>query len=164
MTDANKKLMKILMVPAIIFMFYPIALGIKVYFALSTNQPMMEENYYDIGRDFDTHRKAANSGNRDLISPYLAADYQLLAGLVRIPVQVIQKGEQDGVPVEGAKVSFRISRPATMNQDRTFHCITDAAGKCSLVTDIPPGGKWETTIASRDPGGSFTHMKTFEIH
>ncbi|MEQ9365525.1 MAG: FixH family protein [Leptospirales bacterium] len=153
-----------------------IALGFKIYYALDTHQPVMTGDYYEIGRDFDGYRrKQANAPDRRLESPVLVADAKpggaaLKRGVNLVPVEYRQVGGD--VPgravagaIAGARVSLTLSRRATVNEDISAGCMTDARGRCELRVLIPRGGYWEGRLQATEAGGetSFVRRRVFDV-
>lgn len=169
MKDSTKKLLKILAIPFLLFLTYPIALGFKIFYALETHQPEIEGDHYTINMDYDQFLKNENTKNRSLKSPILQeedGELQINAGFLKqgsneIPFQYESKEDQS--PVEGGSVEIRLSRPATTNQDQIFQCKTDSAGKCSIQVPLNATGSWDLLLQASDPGGKFTRFQRIEV-
>ncbi len=170
MSEGNWKIFKLFSGAAALFCCLLIALGFKIYYALDTHQPVLTGDYYEIGRNFDEYRrKNRNTENRRLDSPVLldarqAARVQLQRGVNLVPVEYRRTGAA-AAPVVGARVSFKLSRRATVNDDVQAGCLTDQQGRCELRLEIPGSGYWEGSLEALEADGDarFVQRRVFEI-
>jgi hypothetical protein len=158
MDQGTKKIVKMLTLPFFIFLTLPIAFGIKIYYALKTHQPIMDDNYDVINRDYDTYAKDLNQHNRIVESPLTeAAEKFLRSGENNIPFRVLNSADKK--PVKGSVVKVRFSRPATVNQDSHGECTTDEKGECSIAISLAATGPWEIKLQTHDDTGSFFEVQ-----
>ena len=181
MSAANWKMFKVFAGVAGLFLTLVIALGFKIYYALKTDQPVMTGEYYEIGRNFDEYReRTRNQSDRALSSPAIpsanarSSDRQtayLRTGVNRVPVSYIRTptGSAEPSPAAGpidrATIALVLSRKATVNQDVSGECVTDASGTCELQITIPRGGYWEGRFQATEStgGGRFVVRRIYDI-
>ena len=167
MTKGNQKMIKIFAGLGSLFACLLIALGFKIYFAVKTYQPVLNEGYYETGRLYDQHlKKIANSRDRRLSSP-LFADFKA----VHIPIKDKLKIGENYIPVKytnqnqiginNAKVIFQLGRRATNNQNLEASCTTNQDGQCEIRIQIPAKGYWEGGIFIRDAMGQYSKRGSF---
>lgn len=155
-------MLKIFAIPLGVFMFYPIALGFKIYYAIETHQPVIREDYYQVTQEYDKFLKENNTGNRLVESPILNEDtYKAELGEVVLPFKVLDT--ESNKPVTGAEVKLHLSRMATVNEDINGSCTTDDSGECKLALNIIKKGPWEFHVSSKDPGGAYSKLVTYTI-
>lgn len=188
MSEGNWKILKLFSGAGALFLTLLIALGFKIYYALDTHQPVLTDDYYEVGRDFDEHlRKNRNPRDRSLESPALETNEAgqtaaLKRGVNLVPVEYSRKAAHAGAaadrakaggstspgpagPIAGAQVSLILSRRATVNDDISARCVTDARGQCDLRVVIPSGGYWEGRFQATDPVGDvrFVQRRVYDI-
>lgn len=166
MNERKRNLVRIFMLPLLIFMVYPIALGFKIYYAVDTNQPEIEGDHYLIRTDYNAYLKKMNTGNRELVSPIYGENDSIKSdgikvGSNEIPFQYTDK--ETGKGISGAEISLMISRTATNNQDHHFKCTTDESGQCQMNVELPANGEWEWHISGNDGGGHAALYKTVTV-
>ncbi len=166
MKESNKRMLKIFALPFGIFLFYPVALFFEIRYAIDTDQPVMDKDYYEVGSHYDTYMKEQNTGDRILLSSLLKEeDGGVTQGENKIRVEFrTLKGEKPDVPVEGGTITLRLERPATVEQSQEISCTTDSGGHCNLLFHLEHGGSWEMKLKGQDArGGAFTRMRRITV-
>ncbi|MCB1316947.1 MAG: FixH family protein [Leptospiraceae bacterium] len=159
MTHGNKNLLKWFGGAAALFSTLLIALAFKFYYALSTNEPVMTENYYEVGLNYDEYRaRHANSPDRLLSGTVLQdKDARLNRGANEFNFVYQKKDNRENAPLSGAKINLRFTRPATVNQDIEGNCVTDQTGSCRIALQIGGMGYWQIIATAEDAeGGRYT--------
>ena len=136
-----------------IFCCLLVALSFKIYYAISTHQPTLADNYYEIGRNYDRYlEKNTTSENRRLSVE--------AAGPGRYAVRYTDAG---GAGIAGARFQARVSRRATLNNDQQAGCETDASGQCQIAINFSHKGYWEARFLARDDAGQALAYETYFV-
>ncbi len=161
MDQGTKKIVKLLTLPLLIFLTLPAAYVFKIYYALKTHQPIMDENYDYINRNYDAYAKELDKHNRHVETSVLSSpESTLKPGDNTVTVKVT---DLENRPVADSEVSLRFSRPATVNQDSNAKCVTDSEGICSMNIALAGAGPWEIRLHTKDAAGSFFKAVRTEI-
>ncbi|MBI3395629.1 MAG: FixH family protein [Spirochaetia bacterium] len=163
MTPANRKMVQIFGGMGALFSVLLIALGFKFYAALSTLEPTVARDYYEVGSEFDRHlAETKSTDNRMLSSAFFQTKQPIKIGEQDITVTYTESGSGQR-PVASAEVSLLLSRRATTKQNSVTSCATDANGTCHLRVKFTGRGPWEAVLTAKDSGGHRRMVRTFIV-
>ncbi|MDH5655851.1 MAG: FixH family protein [Spirochaetia bacterium] len=161
--EVKQQLIKIFSILFALFLTLVIALGFKFYYAFSTNEPAIAQNYYEVGKDYDRYiNSKKSSDNRQLTS--LPDISEIKRGINQIKFQYMETSDHSSTGIKNGKIQITLTRRATLKGQILKECITDHKGECSIHFEIPAsGGRYEISLHANDKDGRFTTKEMIEI-
>lgn len=161
-SEVKKQLLIIFFLLFGIFSTLLVALGFKFYYAFSTNEPAMTDNYYEIGRNYDSYlTERSNTSNRILnITPSLSG---IKSGSNSIIMNYLNTSGTASAPISQGTIVFEISKRATTKGRIKRECTTDLNGNCEINFNLNPGARYELSILAKDSDGSYYIKEFIEI-
>ncbi len=124
-----------------------------VYFAVSTNPGLVNEDYYERGQDYEKHlasRLAKDPGwtMRADVPPDLRPDEPAMVRIVVV--------DKTGQPVAPDRVTFYAYRPSDKTRDFTAPMTEEGTGRYAARVSFPLFGHWDWLIAVRQGEEEYT--------
>jgi nitrogen fixation protein FixH len=109
------------------------AMGTGIYMAYSREEGLVDENYYEKGRDYFRAKSLEQQ-----LGLAITAGNPLRKGTNDIDISVTSHGK----PFEHAALTLFIGNVSTKGFDRTLNMQEQSPGNYHAVAAVPSGGKW----------------------
>lgn len=109
------------------------AIGTGIYIAYSSEEGLVDENYFEKGRDYFRAKGQEQQLGLEILPPA-----PLERGINDIAVTITSHGK----PVEHAAITLFVGNVSTKNHDRTTEMQERSPGNYHAEADIPFKGKW----------------------